>query len=82
VLISPVKLFVCHAAPTLFANGEFFSFKENVKLDVFAFTLVFPRILAMLQFREPPVTFLSHLLAEIAFKTRCEATIWRWREVG
>ena len=75
MLIAPVKLFVRHAAPALFANGQFFSFKENVKLDVFTFTLVFPRILTMLQFREPPVTFLSHLLAEIAFKIRCEATI-------
>jgi hypothetical protein len=67
MLISPVKLFICHAAPTLLADGQFFSLKENVKLDVFAFTLVFPRVPAMFQLREPPVMFPSHLFCENRF---------------
>ena len=68
--ISPVQLFICHAAPTLFANGQFFSFKENVKLDVFAFTLVFPRILTMLQ--HVTLHSGSTALVETAFKARGE----------
>jgi hypothetical protein len=46
---SPLNLLFGKAAPTLPADGQFFSLKENVQLDVLTLALVFPRIFAMLQ---------------------------------
>ncbi len=63
----PLEFPVSYRAPTLLANGQFFSFKENVKLDVLAFTLVFPRILTMLQTREPPVTCALNTVSQKRF---------------
>jgi hypothetical protein len=36
------------------ANRQFFSFEENVKLDVFTLALVFPRISAPFQLLDTP----------------------------
>jgi hypothetical protein len=46
---SPVNLFFRQAAPALPADWQFFSFEENVQLDVFTLALVLPGILTMLQ---------------------------------
>lgn len=53
-LITPA-FFVGQVAPALLADRKFFSFKENIELYVFAFALVIPRILTMLQHHLPPL---------------------------
>jgi hypothetical protein len=54
-LITPINFVICYAIPALLTYGQFFTFKLNVKLDVFAFTAGFPRILTMLHFCRPHV---------------------------
>jgi hypothetical protein len=59
----------------VFAYGQFLSFEENVKFDVLALTLVFPRVFAVFQPYEPPITFGGLLaLVKVAFKTRGETS--------
>jgi hypothetical protein len=69
-LHSPLNIFFCYATPTLPADGEFFSLDEYVQFDVFAFTIIFQRILTMLQYDilRPGST----ALVETAFKARGE----------
>jgi hypothetical protein len=68
-------------APAFFAYGQFFTFKQNIELDVFAFAAVFPRILTTLHCRN-----LKHvpftLLREIAFIIRVKTTILHLGEVN
>jgi hypothetical protein len=73
-LIAPSKLFICYVAPALFTYGQFFAFKLNVKLDVPAFAVVFPRILTM--FHGGYLSHVSvHCVSRIAFKIHVETTV-------
>jgi len=64
---SPVKFFIRYATPALFANGQFLPFEENVKFNVLAFTLIFPRILTMFQPCESPVLLVLNIERENCF---------------
>jgi hypothetical protein len=66
-VLSPVKFFFGNTIPTLLADGQFLSFKENVEFDVFAFALVLPRVFTMFQPCEPPVSFTLSILGENRF---------------
>jgi len=52
---SPAKVFVRYATPALLADGQFLAFEENVKFNVFAFALAFPRVFTTFKSCEPPV---------------------------
>jgi hypothetical protein len=68
---SPAQLFIRDATPTLLANGQFLAFEENVKFNVFAFALVFPRVFTTFQPYEPPMllTYIARkLLLKLAVK--------------
>ena len=67
--------------PTFFAYRQFFTFKLNVELDIFAFTAVSPRILTTLHcgnLKYVPVT----VVRKIAFKIRVETTVRHLGEVN
>jgi hypothetical protein len=49
IQVSPLNFFLSNRRPTLLANGQFFSFKQNVQLYVLAFAVMLPRILTMFQ---------------------------------
>jgi hypothetical protein len=66
-LPSPLKFFIRNAAPALLAYRQFFAFKENVKLDVFAFALAFPRVLATFQPCEPSVLLSIDIVSQNCF---------------
>jgi hypothetical protein len=76
---SPVQLFVCNIIPTLFADWECFTPKQDVKFYVFAAAFSVPRILAMLHFgmlqRLTSNSFTFVLSELIAFNTRCEQNV-------
>jgi hypothetical protein len=65
---SPTKLFIRYAAPALFADGQFFAFEENVKLDIFAFALIFPRVFTTFQSCEPHVLFSIKIARKLLLK--------------
>jgi hypothetical protein len=66
-VLSPVKFFFGNTIPTLLADGQFLSFKENVEFDVFAFALVLPRVFTMFQPCEPPVLSSISIVSENCF---------------
>jgi hypothetical protein len=63
---SPFNLFFGKTAPALPANRQFFSFEENVQLDVLTLALVLPGILTMLQQHQPPI--MLHVVAKTLLK--------------
>jgi hypothetical protein len=77
---SPLNLCFGKTAPALPADWEFFSFDENVQLDILTLALILPRILAMFQ-----RIFLhsgSTALAENAFKTHGATDLCDIGELG
>jgi hypothetical protein len=48
IAFSPFLFLVSYFDPALLANGQFFAFYLNVQFDVFAFTVVFPRVFTTL----------------------------------
>jgi hypothetical protein len=65
---SPAKLFIRHATPTLLADRQFLALEENVKFNVFASALVFPRVSTTFQPCEPPVLFSTKIARKLLLK--------------
>jgi hypothetical protein len=58
----------CYFAPAVVADGEFFSFEKYVEFDVCAFAFVFPRVLAMFQFHNPPMLVVDRCVRNLLLK--------------
>jgi len=77
---SPFNLCFGKTAPALPADRQFFSFEENVQLDVLTLALFLPRILTM--FQHIILRSGSTLLAETAFKAHAVTALRDFGELG